>query len=118
MLSSLLIGEVHMDTIMLLDTLLTAGTVMLVILWILYQRHTFTWVRQHGRPVTALVTCVTSAKLRVPGRRAFVTAQWTDPRTGRDYTFEGLSAAFSLREGALVTVWIDPQHPQHYLMDR
>ena len=107
-----------MDTILLLDTLLAAGTVMLVILWILYQRHTFSWVRQHGRPVTALVTQVASAKLRVPGRRAFITAKWTDPRTGRVYTFEGLSAAFSLKEGALVTVWIDPHHPQRYLMDR
>ena len=106
-----------MDPILLLDALLAACTVMLIVLWILYQCHTFTWLGQHGKPVTALVTQVGPAKLHVIGGHAFVTAKWTDPRTGRAYTFEGLSAALPLREGALVTVQIDPHHPQRYLRE-
>ena len=103
-----------MDSILLIDILLAACTVMLNILWILYQCHTFTWLGQHGKSVTTLVTQVDSAK----SEHTFVTAKWTDPRTGRAYVFEGLNTASPLREGALVTVLIDPRHTQRYLRDQ
>jgi len=103
-----------MDPVLLIDALLAACTVMLIIVWILYQCYTFTWLRQHGRPVTALVTQAGSAK----GGHTFVTAKWTDPRSGRTYVFEGLSGHLPLREGAFVTVRIDPHHPQRYLRDQ
>lgn len=85
-----------MDSTLLLDALLAACTVVLIILWVLYQCYTFSWLGKHGKPVTALVTQVGSAKVG----HTFVTAKWTDLRTGRAYTFEGLNAALPLREGA------------------
>ena len=103
-----------MDPILLLDALLAACTVMLIVLWILYQCHTITWLEQHGEPVTALVTQVGSAK----GGHTFVTAKWTGPRKGRAYSFEDLNAPLPLEKGALVTMLIDPHHPQRYLRDQ
>ena len=107
-----------MDRTLLLDTLLAACTVMLIIVWILYQCYRFTWLRQHGRSVTAIVTQASSAKSHRIGGHTFDTAKWTDPQIGRAYTFEGLSTSLPLREGALVTVWVNPHHPQQYLMNQ
>ena len=106
-----------MNATILLDTLLALGAVALILGYTLHRIQIITWVRQYGTPVTAYVTCVNWRRRSLANSFSIITAQWTEPRTRRIYTFDGISAGPGLREGSLVTVRIDPHHPQHYMMD-
>lgn len=106
-----------MDATIWLDLVLAVGACALILGFALYRIQTITWVKQHGMPVTAYVTRINPGKRRLANRISIITAKWMEPRTWRTYTFEGISTSRELREGALVTVRIDPHHPQHYMME-
>lgn len=106
-----------MDSTIWLDILLSAGAFALILGFMLHRIRTTMWVKQYGMPVTAYVTHINPGKRYLANKISIITAKWMEPRTWRLYTFEGISVNPGLREGALVTVRIDPHHPQHYMMD-
>ncbi len=112
-----------MDTIILIDLLLTAVTLALIIAVFLYQEWEMNWVRHHGRRIIATITEIRYGIGKSPTRfsqeHPYVTAKWTDPRTGRTYTYWKLATENKpfYRIGNLVPVLIDPKHPNHYEME-
>lgn len=106
-----------MNATILLDILLALGAVVLILCSIMYRIQTITWVRRYGTPVTAYVIRINRRRRSLANSFSIITAQWTEPRTRHTYTFDGISAGPGLHEGSLVTVLVDPCHPQHYVMD-
>ena len=71
------------------------------------------WLKQHGTRVIARVTDVAFA----PGSSnpKMFTAEWTDTRTDRTYTFRSLvPATFRVKIGETVDVLVDPDNPERY----
>jgi hypothetical protein len=74
----------------MIQLLLAAGTIALMITFVAYQIYKTRWVRSHGRQIIAMVTSIRHET----GKTAwgfsrdnyYVTATWTNPRTGRRYT--------------------------------
>lgn len=106
-----------MNATILLDILLALGAVALILGYTLHRIQITTWVRQYGTPVTAYIIHINRRRRSLASSFSIITAQWTEPRTRHTYTFDGISSGPGLREGSLVTVLIDPHHPQHYMMD-
>lgn len=106
-----------MNTTILLDTLLALGAIVIILCAMLHRIQTITRIRQYGTPVAAYVTHISRRKRSLANSFSIITAQWTEPRTRHTYTFDGISVGSGLREGSLVTVLVDPCHPQHYVMD-
>lgn len=108
---------------LLLDPLLALSTVALMISLVVYQNYKMTWLRHHGRQIIAMVTSIQYEM----GKTAwgfsrdnyYVTATWTNPRTGRTYTFWTwiMNSSPTYTKGSLVPVLIDPNNPKRYALD-
>lgn len=108
---------------LLLDTLLALGTMALMISLVAYQIYKIRWLPHHGRQIIAVVTSIRHET----GKTAwgfsrdnyYVTAAWTDPRTGRTYTFWtwSMNARPAYTKGSLVPVLINPNNPKRYTLD-
>lgn len=107
----------------MLQLLLPIGIMALVIALVVYQAHKLTWLRDHGKCVTAMVTSIRheTGKTRAGFERDnyYVTATWTNPRTGRTYTFWTwiMNSCPPYRKGSLIPVLIDPRHPGRFALD-
>jgi hypothetical protein len=107
----------------MIQLLLASGMVALITSLVVYQIYKARWLACHGRQIIAMVTSIR----REGGRSVwgysrdnyYVTAAWTNPRTGRRYTFwtwiMGSSPAYTL--GSLIPVLIDPRNPGRYCLD-
>jgi len=71
------------------------------------------WLKQHGTRVIARVTDVAFAA--GSSNPKMLTAEWTDTRTDRTYTFRSLvPATFRVKIGETVDVLVDPDNPERY----
>ncbi|HEX6482675.1 MAG TPA: DUF3592 domain-containing protein [Ktedonobacteraceae bacterium] len=112
-----------MDKSLFIAIFLIAGTVALMIAFVVYQINKMQWLKQHGRRIVAMVTSVrhetgkTSAGFTRDNY--YVTATWTNPRTGRTYTFWTwiMNRVPGYEKGNLVSVLIDPNNPGRFAMD-
>jgi len=112
-----------MMQLLLLDTLLALGTVALMISLVVYQIYKIRWLPRHGKQITAVVTSIRHET----GKTAwgfsrdnyYVTATWTNPRTGRTYAFWTwiMNSRPMYTKGSLVPVLIDPSNPNRYALD-
>ena len=113
-------GEGSMSTSILLSTLLTAGTLALMIAFVFYQIHKIEWLKEHGRQIVATVTAIRheTGKTRtgLPRDNYYITAKWTNPRTGKTYTFWTwiMNYCPNYVQGSLVSLLIDPNDPRRY----
>ena len=108
---------------LLLDTLLAVGTVALMISLVVYQIYKIRWLPRRGKQITAVVTSIRHET----GKTAwgfsrdnyYVTATWTNPRTGRTYAFWTwvMNSRPKYSKGSLVPVMIDPNNPNRYALD-
>jgi hypothetical protein len=107
---------------MMTQLLLAFVTVNLMVSFVVYQAYTLKWLRSHGKPVVAVVTSIRHETGKTASGFArdhsSVTATWTDPRTGRTYTFWTwvMNSRPSVTKGSLVLVLIDPTNPKHYTL--
>ncbi len=112
-----------MDSIILVDLLLVAVTIALVIAVFSYMGWEFNRIHHRGRRIIATITDISYGIGPSPTRfsqdHPYVTAKWTDPRTGQSYTFWQLASENKpyVRIGTLVPVLIDPNHPKFYQME-
>jgi hypothetical protein len=107
----------------MLQFLLALGAMSLMISLVVYQIYKARWLAHHGRQIIAMVTLIR----REAGKSAwgfsrdnyYVTAAWTNPRTGRRYTFwtwiMGSSPVYT--RGSLIPVLIDPRNPGRYSLN-
>ena len=108
---------------LLLDLLLAVGTVALMIAFVVYQIYNLRWLQHHGRQISAMVTSIRPET----GKTAWgfsrdnysVTAIWTNPRTGRTYTFWTwtMNSRPAYTKGSLVPVLIDPKNPKRFALN-
>jgi hypothetical protein len=107
----------------MIQLLLVIGTMALMISLVLYQINKLRWLRSHGKQVTALVTSIRHETGRtawgIPRDNYYVTARWTNPRTGRTHTFWTwiTNSCPGLAKGSLVPVLVDPNNPERYALD-
>jgi hypothetical protein len=108
---------------LLLDTLLALGTLALISAFVIYQIYQFRWLPSHGRQVSAVVTCIRHETGKtawgISRDNYYLTAKWTNPRTGRTYTFWTwiMNSTPTYTEGSLVTVLIDPKNPNRFALN-
>lgn len=112
-----------MDQYLFLGLFLIGSTLVLFVAFVLYQLRTLVWLKRHGRRVVATITSIR----RETGKASFgsshenyaVTAQWTNPCTGRTYTFWTwiIDRCPSYTRGSLVSILIDPGNPNRYIME-
>jgi len=108
---------------LILDTLLAVGALALISVFVVYQVYQYRWLSSHGRQVSAMVTSIR----RETGKTAwgvsrdnyYLTAKWTNPRTGRTYTFWTwiMNSTPSYTKGSLVPVLIDPKNPERFALN-
>jgi len=105
------------------DILLVVCTLALMMAFVLYQIRTLGWLKRHGRRIIGMVTSIRrEAKKTLDGslrENYYVTARWTDPRTGRTYSFWTwiIDSCPDFRQGSLVSILVDPSNPKRYLME-
>jgi hypothetical protein len=112
-----------MDTNILVDLLLVAVIIAFIMAVFSYMGWVFNRIHHHGRRIIATITEIRYGIGPSPTKfsrdHPYVTAQWTDPRTGQIYTFWQLASEnkpyFNI--GMLVPVLIDPNHPKFYQME-
>jgi hypothetical protein len=103
--------------------LLFAGVLVLPVAFITYQIQKIGWLRRHGKRVVAMVTSIRHETGKTPAGfprdNYYVTATWTNPWTGRTYTFWTwiMNQRPDYTKGSLVPVLVDPNHPERYIMD-
>ncbi len=105
---------------LLLDTLLALGTLALISAFVVYQ---FSWLSSHGRQISAMVISIRHET----GKTAwgfsrdiyYLTAMWTNPRTGRTYTFWTwiMNSTPTYTKGSLIPVLIDPKNPKRFVLN-
>ncbi len=106
----------------MLQLLLASGTMGLIILLVVYQIYRIRELRYHGKRIIAMVTSIQheTGKTAAGFSRDnyYVTATWTNPRTGRTYTFWTwiMNSRPSYTKGSLVPVLIDPKNPKRYTL--
>ena len=76
---------------LLLDTLLGLATLALISAFVVYQIYQFRWFTSHGKQISAMVTSIRHETCKTAWGSSrdnyYLTATWTNPRTGRTYTF-------------------------------
>ena len=113
-------GAILMIQPLLLDTFLVVGTLALISAFVVYQVYQFRWLTSHGRQISAMVTSIrheTGKTARGLSRDTYyLTATWTNPRTGRTYTFWTwvMNSKPAYTKGSLVPVLIDPKNPNRF----
>jgi hypothetical protein len=105
-----------MDSIVILDLILTGALLLLFIGYVRFQVSTHRWLKAHGTDVSALITEV--RRDNIAYQTCLLIAGWTDPRTGRRWTFKGFRLDLGYQAGQLIGIRLDPRHPSHYLMQR
>jgi hypothetical protein len=112
-----------MGGFVLLNILLIAGILVLILALITYQIQKIEWLRHHGKRVIAMVTSIRHETGETAAGfvrdNYYVTATWTNPRSGKTYSFWTwvINRCPDYRQGSLVPVLIDPDHPQRYILD-
>jgi hypothetical protein len=107
----------------MMQLLLVSGTVVLMIACIVYQIYKIRWLRSHGRQIIAVVTSIRQNRGKTAWGQSretyYLTATWTNPRTGRRHTFwTWIMHSHPLyMQGSLVPVVIDPNNPKRYVLD-
>jgi len=112
-----------MNSSVFVAMLLTVGTLGLFIAFAIYQINKIQWLKQHGKQIVAMITSIrhetgkTSAGF--PRDNYYVTATWTNPRSGKTYTFWTwiMNRVPVYEKGSLVSVLIDPNNPARFAMD-
>jgi hypothetical protein len=108
---------------LLLDTLLAALALALISVFVVYKVYQFRSLTSHGRQISAIVTSIKHETGKTAwgiSRDAYyLSAKWTNPRTGRTYTFWTwiMNCAPSYTIGSLVPVLIDPENPNRFVVD-
>ncbi len=108
---------------LLLDILLASGTIVLMISFVVYQIYKIRWLPQHGKRVTAVVTSIRHETGKTAWGLSrdnyYLTATWTNPRTGRTYAFWIwiMNSRPIYTIGSLIPILIDPNHPNRYALD-
>lgn len=109
-----------MNGTMVLDGLLSLGTVAIFVSFIFAQAHRIKWLHEHGQRIIALVTRVhhetNQNRLGFACDNYYLTAKWTDPRSGKTTLFDTWTKDRPpvYKVGDLVPVLIDPCHPGRY----
>jgi hypothetical protein len=108
---------------LLLDTLLVVGTLMLISAFVAYQVYQSRWLTSRGRQISAVVTSIRHETGKtawgLPRDTYYLTATWTNPRTGRTYTFWTwiINSKPAYMKGSLVPVLIDPHNPKRFALN-
>ena len=107
----------------MIQLLIVSGVMLLLLSFIVYQIRSARWLTHHGRQITATVTSIK----RETGKSAwglarenyYITAAWTNPRTGQRYTFWTwiMNSRPPYTKGSLIPVLIDPQNPKCYTLN-
>ena len=106
--------------ILQLDIALATGTIALLLALIIYQIHKIRWLSLHGQQITAKVTSIRHETGKTawgfPRDNYYLTATWTNPRTGRTYMFWKwiINTRPAYTQGSLIAVLIDPANPKRY----
>lgn len=118
-----LIRETSMDHALLLDIFLIVCTLALIVAFVLHQIRTLSWLKRHGRRIVATVISIRheTGKARAGSvhEHYYVTARWTNPLTGRTYTFWTwiMDSCPGYTQGSLVSILVDPSNPKRYIME-
>jgi hypothetical protein len=108
---------------LLLDTLFAMGTLALISAFAVYQVCQFRRLTSHGRQVSAMVTSIRHETGKTvwgfSRDNYYLTAKWTNPRTGRTYTFWTwiMNSTPTYTKGSLVPVLIDPENPKRFALN-
>ena len=108
---------------LLLDTLLALSTLALISAFVVYQVYQFRRLTSHGRQISAMVTSIRHETGKTAWGLSrdtyYLTATWTNPRTGRTYTFWTwiMNANPAYTKGSLVSVLIDPENPKRFALN-
>ena len=103
-----------MPSIIILDLTLTGALLFLLIGYIGFHVINHRWLKAHGTDVGALITEV--RRDNIVHQTCVLIASWTDPRTGRRWTFKGSRLDLGYQTGQLIGIRLDPRHPYRYLM--
>lgn len=112
-----------MNQSIFLNVLLVAGVLLLMVVFVIYQVQKSERLKRHGRQIVAVVTSIRHETGKTPAGFArdnyYVTAIWTNPRTGQTYTFWTwiMNSCPAFTKGSLVPVLIDPHNPKRFTMD-
>ena len=107
----------------MIQLLLVSGLVILMVSLVAYQIHQMRWLARHGRQISAVVTSIRQETGKSAWGFArenyYVTAAWTNPRTGQRYTFWTwiMDSCPSYTKGSLIPVLIDPNNPKWYTLN-
>ena len=103
--------------------LLAGGTIALILTFVAYQLYKIKRLRSHGWQIISVVTSIRhetgKAAWGASQDAYYVTARWINPRSGRTYTFWTwvMNSRPAYKQGSLVPVLIDPDHPERYILD-
>ena len=103
-----------MAPIVILDLTLTTTLLLFIGGYIGFYVMTNKWLKVHGTDVSALITQV--RKDNIEHQACQLIASWTDPRTGRKWTFKGFRLDLGYQTGQLVGIRLDPKNPSRYIM--
>jgi|SRR5947209_9907930 len=107
--------EKYMPSIIMLDLTLTGALILLLIGYVGFYVSRHRLLKAHGTDVGALITQV--RKDNITHQTCKVIASWTDPRTGRRWTFQGFRLDRGYQVGQLIGIRLDPKHPSYYQME-
>jgi hypothetical protein len=108
---------------LLLDAFLVLITLVLIWAFVVFQVYKFRWLTFHGRQISAMVTSIRHETGKtgwgISRDLYYLTATWTNPRTGRTYSFWTwiMHPKTMYTKGSLVPVLIDPKNPKHSVLD-
>ena len=103
--------------------LLATGLTILMVSLVAYQMYQVRWLAHHGRQIIAVVTAIRHETGKSPWgierENYYITAAWTNPRTGQRYTFWTwvMNSRPSYTKGSLIPVLIDPGNPACYTLN-
>ena len=107
----------------LLDALVVLGFLALTTAFVIYKVYQFRSLTSHGRHINAVVTSIRhetgKSAWGITRDQYYLTAKWTNPCTGRTYTFWTwvMNSTPPYTTGTLVPVLIDPQHPNRFVLN-
>jgi hypothetical protein len=116
-------GENYMIHPLLLDTLIVLGILVLISAFVVYQAYQFRNLTSHGKQISAMVTSIRheagKTAMGISRDNYYLTATWTNPRTGRTYTFWTwiMNSTPAYTKGSLVPVLIDPKNPKRFALN-
>jgi hypothetical protein len=108
---------------LLLDTLIVLGILVLISAFVVYQIYQFRDLASHGKQISAMVTSIRhetgKTTMGISRDNYYLTATWTNPRTGRTYTFWTwiMNSTPAYTKGSLVPVLIDPKNPKRFALN-